>query len=87
MYNYKTNGVCATDINFDLRDGKVYSVSYKNGCNGNLKAVGLLVEGMDADELVKRLKGLRCDRKTTSCADQLAIAVAAAVAQAVNQPQ
>jgi len=87
MHKFKTNGVCSTEINFDLRDGKVYSVSFENGCNGNLKAVGVLVEGMDAGELVKKLKGLRCERKMTSCADQLAAAVTAAVAQAVNNPQ
>ena len=81
MHKYKTSGVCSTEINFDLRDGKVYSVSFKDGCNGNLKAVGTLVEGMNADELVKKLKGLRCGQKTTSCADQLATAVARAVEQ------
>jgi len=81
MHKYKTSGVCSTEINFDLRDGKVYSVSFKEGCNGNLKAVGALVEGMDAGELIKKLKGLRCGRKTTSCADQLATAVAQAVQQ------
>jgi len=85
MHHYKTNGVCATKINFDLRDGKIHSVSFENGCNGNLKAVGILVEGMDAGELVKKLKGLRCDRRMTSCADQLATAVMVAVAQAVEQ--
>jgi len=81
MHKYKTNGVCSTEINFDLRDGKVYSVSFTDGCNGNLKAVGTLVEGMDAHELVKKLKGLRCGRRPTSCADQLATAVARAVEQ------
>jgi uncharacterized protein (TIGR03905 family) len=81
MHKYKTNGVCSTEINFDLRDGKVYSVSFKDGCNGNLKAVGTLVEGMDANELIKKLKGLRCGRRLTSCADQLATAVALAAAK------
>ena len=81
IHKYKTNGVCSTEINFDLRDGKVYSVSFTDGCNGNLKAVGTLVEGMDAHELVKKLKGLRCGRRPTSCADQLATAVARAVEQ------
>jgi len=81
VHKYKTNGVCSTEINFDLRDGKVYSVSFTEGCNGNLKAVGVLVEGMDADELVKKLKGLRCGRRATSCADQLATAVALAAAK------
>jgi len=81
MQHYKTNGVCSTGIDFDLREGKVYSVSFQEGCNGNLKAVGALVEGMDAGELIKKLKGLRCGRRTTSCADQLATAVALAVHQ------
>jgi uncharacterized protein (TIGR03905 family) len=81
MHKYKTNGVCSTEINFDLRDGKVYSVSFTEGCNGNLKAVGALVEGMDAGELVKKLKGLHCGQRMTSCADQLATAVARAVEQ------
>ena len=81
IHKYKTNGVCSTEINFDLRDGKVYSVSFTEGCNGNLKAVATLVEGMDAGDLVKKLKGLRCGRRPTSCADQLATAVARAVEQ------
>jgi len=83
MHTYKTNGVCSSEINFELRDGKVYSVSFKNGCNGNLKAVGILTEGMDAGELVKKLKGLRCGKRETSCADQLATAVAQASAGTV----
>jgi uncharacterized protein (TIGR03905 family) len=83
MHTYKTNGVCSSEINFELRDGKVYSVSFKDGCNGNLKAVGRLVEGMDAGELVKKLKGLCCGKRKTSCADQLATAIAQASAGAV----
>ncbi len=83
MHIYKTNGVCSSEINFELRDGKVHAVSFKDGCNGNLKAVGILAEGIDAEELVKKLKGLRCGRKKTSCADQLAVAVAQASAGAV----
>jgi len=80
--NYKTRGTCSTEINFELRDGKVHSVSFENGCDGNLKALGILAEGMDACELVKKLKGLRCGRKKTSCGDQLATAVAQALEQA-----
>jgi uncharacterized protein (TIGR03905 family) len=80
--NYKTTGTCSTEINFELRDGKVHSVSFENGCDGNLKALGILAEGMDANELVKKLKGLRCGRKKTSCGDQLATAVAQALVQA-----
>ncbi|MDR2717472.1 MAG: TIGR03905 family TSCPD domain-containing protein [Treponema sp.] len=75
MHTYKTSGVCSSEIHFELRDGKVYSVSFEGGCNGNLKAVGILTQGMDTGELVKKLKGLRCGHRKTSCADQLATAV------------
>ena len=86
MLEYKTRGTCSTKIHFELRDGKVYSVSFEDGCKGNLKALGILVEGMDAEELIGKLKGLHCGRKETSCADQLATAVTAAqAAQAAQQ--
>ncbi|MCL2043764.1 MAG: TIGR03905 family TSCPD domain-containing protein [Treponema sp.] len=85
MIEYKTKGTCSTKIRFELRDGKVYSTAFENGCDGNLKALGLLVEGMDAGELVAKLKGLRCGKKKTSCADQLATAVAEAAAAVINQ--
>jgi uncharacterized protein (TIGR03905 family) len=75
MYNYKTSGVCCKNVNFDIRDGKLYSVSFERGCNGNLKSIGALIEGMDAAEVVKRLKGICCDDKGTSCGDQLAKAI------------
>ena len=81
MYEYKTRGTCSKKINFELKDGKIHSVSFEDGCDGNLKALGILVEGMDADEVVKKLKGLRCGGKKTSCADQLAEAVTGAVQQ------
>ena len=81
MFEYKTNGTCSSKIHFDLRDGKVHSVSFEDGCDGNLKALGILVEGMDANDLIKKLKGLRCGEKKTSCADQLAAAVERAAAQ------
>jgi uncharacterized protein (TIGR03905 family) len=81
MHKYKPSGVCSSEINFELRDGKLQSVSFADGCDGNLKAIGVLVEGMDAKELVKKLKGLRCGRKNTSCADQLAVAVTRALKQ------
>jgi uncharacterized protein (TIGR03905 family) len=80
--NYKTRGTCSTEINFELRDGKIHSVSFMGGCDGNLKALGILAEGMDAEELVKKLKGLSCGRKKTSCGDQLATAVAHALEHA-----
>lgn len=75
MYEYKTSGICSTKIYFDIKDGKVHSLSFEDGCNGNLKALSILVKGMDANEVVKKLKGLNCDDRGTSCADQLAKAI------------
>ena len=75
MFEYKTKGICSRKIHFDIKDGKVCSVSFEGGCNGNLKALGILAEGIDAAELVKKLKGLQCEKHSTSCADQLAQAV------------
>lgn len=77
MYEYKTNGTCSTKISFDIQDGAVRDVVFTNGCQGNLKTIGLLVEGMNAGELVSRLKGIQCGQRRTSCADQLARAVEA----------
>ena len=74
-YNYKTNGVCATNISFDLNGDKITNVKFTNGCNGNLKAISKLVDGMTVDEIEQKLKGNLCGNKNTSCADQLAIAV------------
>ena len=74
-YKYQTMGVCATDISFDLNDDKVTNIAFTNGCNGNLKAIAKLVDGMSVDEIENKLKGNLCGNKNTSCADQLAIAV------------
>jgi uncharacterized protein (TIGR03905 family) len=75
MYEYRTRGTCSSKIRFEIRDGKLYSVVFRDGCDGNLKAIGALVEGMDAAEVVKKLKGMTCEYKETSCGDQLARAV------------
>jgi uncharacterized protein (TIGR03905 family) len=76
MYKYKTSGVCAGHITFDLTDDKkVKNVSFNGGCNGNLKAISKLVDGMDAEEVIRILKGNTCGFKSTSCADQLSIAL------------
>jgi len=75
MYEFETNGTCSTRICFDIENGKLHSVKFDNGCNGNLKALGILVEGMDASEIYKKLKGVKCDNKETSCGDQLARAI------------
>ena len=77
-YNYKTNGTCSREIMFDVEDGKVKNVQFLGGCNGNLKGIGSLVEGMDIDEVIARLEGTTCGLKATSCPDQLARALKAA---------
>ena len=83
-YKFRTSGVCAQQIEFDLIDGKISNVSFYGGCNGNLKAISILVEGMEPDEISEKLLGNICGSKTTSCADQLAKAVMAAKAQEQN---
>lgn len=77
-YRYKTKNVCSSEINFDLVEGKLHNVVFTGGCNGNLKAIGKLVEGMDADQVIALLKGNTCGPNFTSCADQLTKAVEAA---------
>jgi uncharacterized protein (TIGR03905 family) len=79
MYEYTTQGTCSSKIRFDIRNNKVCDVAFEGGCNGNLKGISVLVEGMDAHELVKKLKGVRCGFKQTSCPDQLATAIGLAV--------
>lgn len=81
-YSYQPHGVCSSRIEFDIEDGKVHNVVYQGGCNGNLQAISRLVEGMDADKLTKTLHGVQCGPKGTSCSDQLAQAVAQAIASA-----
>lgn len=80
-YEYKTKGTCSQKIYFDIRDGKVHDVSFVNGCNGNLKGISRLVEGMDVDEVIARLKDVKCGLKPTSCPDQLATALEQAKAR------
>ncbi len=71
MTTYNTAGTCATEIDFDLKDGIVNNVRFKGGCPGNLQAISVLLEGMPATEVVKKLQGITCGNKTTSCTDQL----------------
>ena len=77
MYQYKTKGTCSQMIYFDIEDNKVTNVQFIGGCNGNLKGIGALVEGMDMDEIINRVEGIRCGSKCTSCPDQLAAALKA----------
>ena len=82
MYQYKTKGTCSQMIFFDLEDNKVKNVQFMRGCNGNLKGISQLIEGMDADEVISRLEGTTCGMKQTSCPDQLAKALKEAKANA-----
>ena len=78
MYQFKTKVTCSQMIYFDLEDNKVKNVEFLGGCDGNLKGIGKLVEGMDVDTVIARLEGTTCGRKSTSCPDQLAKALKAA---------
>jgi uncharacterized protein (TIGR03905 family) len=82
MIEYKTRGTCSTSIRFDIDENKkIHSVAFEGGCNGNLKGISSLVEGMDAEKLIQTLKGTTCGRKPTSCPDQLALAIESALQQ------
>lgn len=72
---YLTRGVCSQMINIEMDGDIVKSVSFKGGCHGNLQGIGKLVEGMHKDDVIKKLEGIRCGFKNTSCPDQLAQAL------------
>lgn len=76
---YRTKGTCSLAINFDIIDNKVHNVSYVGGCNGNLQGISRLVEGMDVNEAISKLEGIKCNTKPTSCPDQLAQALKQAI--------
>ena len=72
---YQTKGVCSTSIDIELKDGVIDSVKFNGGCNGNTQGISALVKGMAPEEAIKRLKGIRCGFRSTSCPDQLAQAL------------
>ena len=74
-FSYKTNGTCSYQINFSVNDNKVYNVEFIGGCKGNTKGISALVDGMNVDEVIKRLNSIKCGFKSTSCPDQLAKAL------------
>lgn len=76
-YTYATKGTCAKQIDLELEGNIIKGVSFLGGCHGNLQGISKLVQGMTAEEAVSRLRGIRCGSKTTSCPDQLAIALEA----------
>ena len=78
---YKTKGVCSRNISFDIVDGKVIDVRFDGGCNGNTKGIASLVEGMPIEEAIRRMEGIQCGFKGTSCPDQLARALKQAITE------
>lgn len=78
-YTHRNQGTCSRSVSFDLENGILKNVRFEGGCNGNLQGIARLVEGMDAAEAAKKLSGIRCGFKPTSCPDQLAQAIGAAL--------
>ena len=74
-YDYKTKNTCSQVISLDLDGNVVHNVVFTGGCNGNLKAIPILIEGCTVEDVEKKLTGVICGRRPTSCADQLAKAV------------
>ncbi|MBR6529602.1 MAG: TIGR03905 family TSCPD domain-containing protein [Firmicutes bacterium] len=81
FYSYTPQKTCSHQIQFEIDNGIVKKVSFAGGCNGNLKGIAALVEGLPAEEVVERLSGITCGFKSTSCPDQLACAIKEAMAK------
>ena len=79
QYKFNPKGVCSAEIDFEIDNGVVKNVKFTRGCNGNTQGIGALVEGMEVNEVIKRLKGIKCGMRNTSCPDQLAVALEKAV--------
>ena len=79
MMIYKTKGVCSQAIEFEITDRKLHNIRFIGGCDGNTKGLAQLAEGMDVQDVIQRLEGIRCGFKSTSCPDQLAHALKDAV--------
>ncbi|MBU3129646.1 TIGR03905 family TSCPD domain-containing protein [Clostridium tagluense] len=75
MYSYTPKGVCSKSINFEIVEDKITEVVFTGGCPGNLIGISSLVKGMGVQEAIKKLKGISCGDKSTSCPDQLALAL------------
>ncbi len=75
MYEYTPQGTCSRKITFDVEDNKVRNVRFEGGCSGNTQGIAALIDGMDIDEAIRRMYGIKCGYKPTSCPDQLARAL------------
>ena len=80
-YTYTPRGVCSRKMTVELENGVIKSVNVEGGCNGNLQGISRLVVGMDAQEAIRRMRGIQCGFKPTSCPDQLATALEQALQQ------
>ncbi len=80
-YTYKTKGVCTSEVSFDFDGNVVTNVEFIAGCNGNLKAIASLVNGLTPDEIIKRCEGITCGPRNTSCTDQLTKGLKEAMAE------
>lgn len=74
-FMYETKGVCSTQIDFEIEKDIVKNVRFTRGCNGNAQGISILVDGMNVDDVIKKLKGTKCNFRNTSCPDQLAKAL------------
>ena len=74
-FSYKTNGVCARAIHFEVENGIVKNIRFEGGCNGNTQGISLLADGMKVEEVIEKLEGIKCGFKNTSCPAQLAKAL------------
>lgn len=81
MEIYKTSGVCAKEIHFEIEDNKITDINFVGGCPGNLVGISQLVKNMEIEEAINKLKGIPCRTKETSCPDQLAHALEQYIAQ------
>ena len=74
-HDYITEGICAKSIHYEIVDNKIKNLSFAHGCDGNLKGLSAIVEGMEVEEVIKRLEGITCGTRISSCPDQLAKAL------------
>jgi uncharacterized protein (TIGR03905 family) len=74
-FTFKPRGVCSQLMELEIEDNKIVSLKVTGGCSGNLQGIAKLIAGMDVDEVIERLDGIRCGFKNTSCPDQLAHAL------------
>ena len=75
QFIYKTKGVCSSAIEICIDDNRIHSVKYHGGCAGNTQGVAALIAGMQIEEAINRLSGIKCGFKSTSCPDQLSLAL------------